>query len=331
MQFIIHKPGLLTTIQDQGRISYFAQAVPVSGPMDALAARIANMAVGNEAHAAVIEFTYGGAVLSAQTDALIAFSGDGCEVRANGEPVPFNKPVFVPAGITLTLFTTEYGCRSYLAIAGGWDVPELLQSRSTYLPAALGGWKGRALQANDLLTNEDRLTDITLKIEAALKGDTLRFPVWSIARRLLLPADTTTIRVMRGREFNWFTGSSVNAFFTGSYALSHKSNRIGYYLEGVLLERSTRRELLSTAVTPGTIQVTGNGSPVLLMTDCQTTGGYPRVAQVAAADLPLCGQLRPGDQISFREITAGEAERLYFEQEKQLEEIVEAIRLKYCS
>ncbi len=147
MQVRIVKPGLQTTIQDLGRNQYLPDAVPLSGAMDSLAARIANLAVGNECDAAVIEFTYANAAFYAESDSLIAWSGDGAFFTADDVLLPADRPVFIPQGTLIELKNSLYGSRSYMAIAGGWRVPVQLGSRSTYLSAGLGGFKGRALQS----------------------------------------------------------------------------------------------------------------------------------------------------------------------------------------
>lgn len=329
MQLIIEKPGLLSTIQDSGRMYHLSQAVPVSGAMDALSMRVANKAVGNPDNTAVIEFTYGGAELLAETNLLIALAGEGASLYTDALELPSNKPLFIPAGTALRLAGKRTGSRSYLAVAGGWDVPEILQSKSTYLMAGFGGFKGRRLMSKDVLKSSTDVSAVTTRILAGLEGPRVNYPAWSIASDLLLPRNKKTIRVIPGREFGWFREESQHDFFSKPYCLSSNSNRMGYYLEGPLIARSVQDELLSTAVAAGTIQVTGNGTPILLMADAQTTGGYPRIAQVAAADLPLCAQLKPGDKIQFQEISISEAETLYFEQERQLRELTGAIHFKY--
>ncbi len=329
MQIRIIKPGLLSTVQDMGRHLHLSQAVPVSGAMDTLSARLANIALGNDDNAAVIEFTYANAKFEATTDLLTAWAGDGAVLKSTGKLMPAARPVFIPAGTVVDLVSNPIGARTCLAVAGGWDVPMVLGSRSTFLTAAFGGMGGRALQANDVLSSDPEITPLTLEIFDSLKGDSIKYSSWKLLRESLLPADRKVIRVVPGREFNWFNGRSIVDFLSTSYTIGLKTNRMGYQLEGATITRLREDELLSTAVTPGTIQVTGNGSMILLMADCQTTGGYPRIAQIAAADLPLCAQMKPGDSISFKEITIAEAENWYIEQEKQLLRLVSAVKNKF--
>ncbi|WDF77193.1 biotin-dependent carboxyltransferase family protein [Mucilaginibacter sp. KACC 22773] len=329
MHIRLLKPGLLSTIQDMGRYAYLSQAVPISGAMDTLSARIANKVIGNNDNAAVIEFTYADAVISAEADLLIACAGDGAKLIAGTQKIPQERPVFIPSGTTVKLINNPSGSRTYLAIAGGWDVPDVLGSKSTFLTVGFGGMDGRALKAGDVLNAETRYSDITQKIFSKLRGDRINYPEWNIPRQLLLPSDRKNIRVVPAREFSWFDGRSVADFLSAPYIIDQRSNRMGYHLKGPGITRIKNDELLSNAVTPGTIQVTGNGGMIILMSDCQTTGGYPRIGQVASVDMPLCAQLKPGDVIYFKEISRHEAEILYIEREQQLQLLTTAVQTKF--
>ena len=329
MQISIIKPGILSTVQDLGRMAHLAEAVPVSGAMDWLSAAIANIACGNDINSAIIEFTYADAVFTMDTDVLIAYSGDGAFLNTNDDILPAGKAIYVPAGTTITLTPNPEGCRTYLAIAGGWDVPIVMGSRSTCLVAGFGGYNGRILKKGDLLTGCAEVTAVTKKIIESLRGNNIKFANWRVAREMFLPADLKTIRAVPGPEFTRFSATSILNFLFLPYTLTADSNRMGYRLQGEQITTTNRKELISTAVTPGTIQISGDGAPILLMADCQTTGGYPRIAQVAAVDMPLCAQLKPGDEIFFREISRHEAEMLYLERQEELKQLQEAIRVKY--
>ena len=326
MKIRILKPGLLSTIQDMGRRHFLSQGVPLSGAMDSLSARIANKAVGNSDDQAVIEFTYADAAFKAETDLLIAYAGDGMRLQAGAQILPPERPLFIPAGTNIQLIHNSGGVHTYLSIAGGWDVPEVLGRRSTCLAVSCGGFKGRPLQAGDVLSSNDQLSDISERLVEGLKSEQINFTKWSIARQLLLPTDRKVIRVTLAREADWFEGQSIVDFLSTPYVLSRNSNRMGFRLDGPEIIRTKNDELISTAVTPGTIQVTGNGQMILLMADCQTTGGYPRIAQVALVDLPLCGQLKPGDTIYFKEISRREAEVLYLKREDELSKLTTALK-----
>lgn len=331
MRICIIKPGIFTTIQDLGRNNFLAQAVPVSGAMDSLAHRIANKAIGNEDNAATIEFTYADASFKAETDVLISYSGKGAYLNFNGQVLPDDRPLFLPKDSVINLTPNVNGVRTYLAIAGGWNVSELMQSKSTYVTAKLGGLNGRVLQKDDLLESINELSPVSKAILKQFSTDGYFHTKWSIATTDLIPVDLKTIRVVPANEFGWFDVDSILSFLSNPYAVGIKSNRMGYQLVGKSLKRKIKKELLSTAVTPGTIQVTGSGELVMLMVDCQTTGGYPRIARVADVDISLCAQLKPGDIINFTEISADEAERLYFEREKELSIVTDSINFKYLT
>lgn len=331
MEISIIKPGLLTTVQDRGRYEYLAQAIPVSGAMDQLAHLLANKAVGNDDDLATLEFTYANASFKTHTAVLLAYSGDGAFLTYQGEVMPAEKPLFFPEGAILNFIHNPLGARSYLAIAGGWNVSEVLGSRSTYIPVKFGGYEGRKLAAGDILRSGAIVSPVAEAIMHQLNSKALIYPNWRISREILLPVNRKTIRVVLASEFSWFDASSIIAFLTKPYQISLKSDRMGYHLSGKPMVRKTKKELLSTAVTPGVIQVTGNGDLVILTADCQTTGGYPRIALVATVDLPLCAQLKPGDEISFTEISRDEAEELYLQQEHDLLLITNAINIKYTN
>ena len=331
MRISIIKPGIFSTIQDLGRNNFLAQAVPVSGSMDSLAHRIANKAIGNDDNTATIEFSYADAIFKAETDILISYSGKGAYLNFNGQIVPDDRPLFFIKGSIIKFTPNVNGVRTYLAIAGGWNVPDLMQSKSTYVIAKLGGLDGRVLQKGDLLESINELSSLSKAIFKQLSKEGYSYAKWSIATTDLIPVDLKTIRVVPANEFGWFDIDSILSFLSNPYTVGIKSNRMGYQLVGKSLKRKIQKELLSTAVTPGTIQVTGSGELVMLMADCQTTGGYPRIARVADVDISLCAQLKPGDVINFTEISADEAERLYFEREKELSIITDSINFKYLT
>jgi len=321
MQIRIIKPGILATIQDLGRENLRSQGVPLAGAMDRLSARIANQALGNRSDAAVIELTLGGARLYTESDVLIAYSGEGPPLGIGDHPLPPDRPLFVPRGTEIRQKTAGEGCRIYVAVAGGWDVPPIMKSRSTYLPAAFGGLRGRSLRAGDLLQSIEIPNTVTQKLLSRLSHHGKLYPSWGIARWSLRPSVTKRIRIVPAPEFTWFDGQSLVQFLSVPFRVSSESNRMGYRLEGPPMHRIVNREMISTAVVPGTIQVTGQGSLVILMADGQTTGGYPRIGQVAAVDLSLCAQLKPGDEFFFSEISRKEAEKLYIQQETALHKL----------
>ncbi|TCD05604.1 biotin-dependent carboxyltransferase family protein [Pedobacter frigidisoli] len=329
MQIKILKPGILSTIQDLGRMDFLSQAVPTSGAMDTLSARIANKAVGNPDDFAVIEFTYAAAELETLTDVLVAYAGDGAILSINGNNLPSERPLFIPKGNTIKLKNNPDGARTYLSIVGGWAAKTVMGSKSTYLTAGFGGHYGRSLIAGDVLSNDPITSQLSKTMIKKLKSDTPKFLNWSIPKTLLLSSNRKVIRVFPGREFSKFNGLSITNFFSSTFKIAVNSNRMGFHLEGNLMLQRKKEELLSTAVAPGTIQVTGSGNLILLMADCQTTGGYPRIAQVAAVDLTLCAQLKPGDSLQFEDISTEDAEILYLEREKELNKLTTAISSRF--
>ncbi|TDO20204.1 5-oxoprolinase subunit C family protein [Pedobacter duraquae] len=328
MKIKVLKTGVLSTIQDLGRMSYLSEAIPQSGAMDSLSARVANKALGNQDDCATIEFTYGDAAIESKTDLLIAYAGSGSILTVNEETLPMERPLFIPAGNIILINHAVYGARIYLAIAGGWDVPLVMGSKSTYLPAGFGGYLGRVLKKGDLLNNAKQLSDVSLAFLKFLCGDRINYPKWSIAKRKMLPGHLYEIRIVPGREFGWFDAQSILDLLSAEFSVGAKSNRMGYQLGGAKMKRVRQQELLSTAICPGTVQVSGDGGMILLMADCQTTGGYPRIAQVALVDLPLCAQLRPGDTFRFIEISRQEAEDLAIRRERDLARLTRAVELK---
>lgn len=329
MEISISKPGILSTIQDRGRTNYLAQAVPLSGALDSLSARIANIAVGNDEDFATLEYTYAAAEFKAETDILIAYAGDGAYLTADGKKLPSERPVFIPAGRVIKLTNNPTGATTYLAIAGGFDLPQVLESKSTYLLGHFGGLEGRSLKTGDRLFNPENISFSAQKIMESLQGPDVAWPSWYIPRAYFLPADRKKIRIFPAEEFTWFNSDSIISFLSKAFSVGLNSNRMGIQLSGNKISGRKMNELLSTAVCPGTIQVTGNGEMILLMADCQTTGGYPRIGQVAAVDLPLCAQLKPNDSIHFTEISRDDAEILYIEQEKALEKFKLAVESKF--
>lgn len=331
MQIKILKPGILSTVQDLGRYSYRSQAVAVSGAMDTLSHRLANKVLGNPDGAPTIEFSYAAAEFICETDVLIAYSGAGAFLVHNGIQLISDSPVFLSKGSKVKLIHNPDGARTYLAIVGGWDVPGVMGSCSTYLTAKLGGINGGALIAAQLINANPLITNITTAIIRKFANLENAEKPLRIHRQSFLSAKRKTIRIFMAREHDWFEDSSIFSLLNEPFKIGRQSNRMGYQLEGNAMKRITQQELLSTAVTQGTIQVNGAGQLILLMADCQTTGGYPRIAQVAAIDLPLCAQLKPGDVINFKNISHDEAEKLYIAREKELKKLDAAIasRLSY--
>lgn len=326
------RPGLLTSVQDAGRYGFQKHGVIVSGVMDPLAHRIANLLVGNEEAEATLEMTLKGPILEFLEDALISICGGDLSPSVEGTPVPMWKPIFLKKGSVLDFGPCRTGIRAYLAIAGGWDVPLVMNSRSTYLRAGIGGFEGRALKAGDELSAGAR-TLLGKEMMKRLSGQSAQAAFtaaeWGVAQEMV-PNYTSApvIRAIRGNQYDWFTQESQIAFYSQPYKVTPQSDRMGYRLEGPILELTEPMELISEAVAFGSIQVPAEGKPIVLLADRQTTGGYPKIAQIATIDLPLIAQTKPGDTIRFTEISREEAEWLLLDRENQIRQLKTGIWVK---
>ena len=329
MSIKITKPGIFSTVQDLGRPQFLDLAVPVSGVMDPISASIANLLVGNDVNASLIEIVDGNFECIIQADVLMALVSGNASFEINNKATPINRPLFIPKGSTIQLKNNIEGRYAYLAIAGGWDVPEVLGSKSTFVTAAFGGHHGRRLKTDDELVACKTLSNQNKILFQTLKREMVNWPAWCVSPKQFIAASNSKVRVIMGREFDWFEDSSVADFLAKPYQFTN-ANRMGYRLEGskIIRKKSQQNELLSTAVVPGTIQVTGDGSLILLMADCQTTGGYPRLAKVADVDLPICAQLKPGHAIHFELINLVDAEKLYLDLQSDFKKLAAAIQLK---
>lgn len=338
MSIEVIKSGLLTTVQDLGRFGYQKYGVGPGGAMDPFAHRVANLLVGNSQGESTLEITWQGPVLSFREDALIALCG------GRFLPIPGWRPVYVRKGTVIDFGISMAGCRAYLAVAEGFVLPVVMGSRSTHLRAGIGGFKGRALQAGDVLPLRATPSELMRRMRERKGLPIVDGRSWVSAGKwrispLIGPAayqrnaEVHLIRVIRGRQFALFSEESRERFFSDHYTITPQADRMGYRLRGAggmeglggsygtpepQLVLSQPYELISEPVTFGTIQVPADGQPVILMADRQTTGGYPQIAQVAAVDLPILAQRIPGDQIRFTEISLRDAESLYVQQEKEL-------------
>ena len=278
------KPGLLTTVQDEGRWGWQHLGVPVAGPMDATAFRLANRLVGNGPEAAGLEITLVGPELRLDTDAVLALTGAELDAMLDDRPMPRLVAVAAAAGSTLRFGQRRRGARAYLAVRGGIDVEPVAGSRATGLAARFGPLGGRPLCAGD-----------ALPIGAATAGEPIWRPI-DEARLPPLPSGGAVVRFLWGPDE--FPAAARERLIAERFVVSPESNRMGYRLDGPRLPAADG-DRLSEATPIGSIQVPPSGQPILLMADRQTTGGYPRVGTVITADVDLAGQLAPGDWIAF--------------------------------
>lgn len=300
MEIKIIRAGMQATVQDLGRTGHRAEGVPASGAMDSCALRIANALVGNPENAAAIEFAFVGPTLAFSEDTWVALGGAECE------GLPSWRLHRVPVGAALEIGPCVRGCRGYLAVSGGIDVPMVLGSRSTYLRGGFGGFEGRALRKGDVLR-----TLAGPGVSRELGGGSAN---WRIDPRVLPPySSEPTVRVVEGVDADVGRGWIEEVF-----RVSPQSDRMGLRLKSERPLTTNRRELLSTAVAPGTVQLPPDGQLLVLMADAQTIGGYPQIAHVISVDLPLLAQLRPGDRVRFSVVNLEEAHRLALAREHAL-------------
>ncbi|NLY43323.1 MAG: biotin-dependent carboxyltransferase [Clostridiaceae bacterium] len=317
MEFLkIINPGVLSTIQDLGRKGYQQYGIPVSGAMDPFALQAANLLVGNQRDEAGIEITYPGFEAEILNDCIIAVTGGDLGAKINGTYIPRWKSIYVTKGSRISFDRLCEGCRCYLAVGGGIQVPSVLGSKSTYLRGGFGGYKGRKLQKDDVLyTSPDNAQ--------YFKYAGRRLPVKDIPKY----RSPFKIRVILGPQHEHFTPESINTFLSEPYVVGEKSDRMGYRLEGPKLEHVAGADIISDGVPLGAIQVPGHGNPIIMLADRQTTGGYTKIATVISVDISLLAQCKPGDKIFFEEISIEEAHQLLRYQEQVLKQISEMVKL----
>jgi biotin-dependent carboxylase-like uncharacterized protein len=288
-------PGLATTVQDLGRRGFQRLGIPVSGALDATALAIANLAVGNPADAAALECLYQGpsfVIAADQVRVAVAGVSAQLDVEFDGQRqrVPSAQSVTLPRGAILRVVLAAPAISAMLAVAGGIAVPAAMGSRSTYTRARLGGFDGRPLRVGDLLPVGP----------ASLDGPDQRVDV-----RLTIP---DVIRVVLGPQDDYFSPDAITAFLSTPYTVTTASDRMGHRLSGAKLGGEKGYNITSDSVPPGAIQVPGDGQPIILLADRQTTGGYPKIATIISADIPALGRVGPGAVLRFARVTIAEAE-----------------------
>jgi len=320
----IVRAGVLASVQDLGRTGYRRFGVCTSGALDPLSLYVGNRLVGNRSDAAGIEFTLGNATLRFHANGLIALTGADCRATLDGAPVHAWRAIPVQRGQTLTLRVAQGGVRAYLCVAGGIDVPEMMGSRSTDLKAGFGGYEGRPLKDGDKLA----VLPADTTYAPDISGDAVanKAARWTFDRA---QDNTPVIRVLPGPEYDDFLAEAQVAFWESDWTLTPNSNRMGFRLQGPELQRKKQRsgDLLSHGVVPGVIQVPPSGQPIVLMADAQTTGGYPRIGVVIAADLWKLAQVRLGGAVRFVRSTREEARHALAEEHAYLRQIDAAIAM----
>lgn len=300
------RAGLQTTIQDEGRWGFQAQGVPVAGPMDPFAFRLANALVGNPRSIAGLEVAFIGPELEFEAERMVVVTGADFEITVDGAAAPHSQPFVIPASGRIKFGSRRRGARAYLAINGGIDAPMVLGSRATHVPSRMGGWMGRALASGDRVS-----LGATTNAEPSAS---IRFA----RRELELSATSHVVRILPGPDRDRFTEDALETLQSGPYAVGTNSDRMGFRLTGSPLTHVRGADLISDATPLGTLQVPHSGQPILLMADRQTTGGYPRIATVISADIGIAGQAAPGDLISFKICSPAEALTALIAREQRL-------------
>ena len=319
MSVLVRSAGFLTSVQDLGRTGFRQSGVSLGGALDAHALRVANALVGNDDTAAGIEVTLGTVRLKFDDERVVAWCGGPFAVRINDSALPPGHAGLVAKDDELTVVALDDGGRAWLAISGGIDVPLVLGSRSTDLRGNFGGHEGRALRDGDVipLFKERSRGCGTDQQKPRLESAAPWISDWSAPTPWTSTANRDRfLRIVRGAHWNRFTPEAQSSLVTNSFVVTPDSDRMGARLDGPELERIEATDLLSEAVAPGTLQVPPNGKPILLLGDCQTIGGYPKIAHVITVDLPIAAQLWRGDPVRFREVSLAEAQDVLREREE---------------
>ena len=320
MSLVIIKAGMLSTFQDLGRFGQQHLGVSVAGAMDQRAHQLANLLVGNDTRLATLEVTLTGPTICFTKPCCIALCGADLSATLNGQPIALNRPLVIRAQDELSFGLRRHGTRAYLAVHGGFALTPVLDSTSTYLRSAMGGWQGRALRRADEIPLLSPLRDAGL--------EELAMDLWDI--KVYLPSaiaasSRTRVRLIKSQQWQEFTPESCAALLTESYRVSPDSERMGYRLQGTPLLMTAPRQMISEATTFGTIQVPAGGQPIILMADRQTTGGYPKMAYVASVDLPSVAQMGPGDTIMFETVGLERAQALELARAQAFETLAQAL------
>ncbi len=316
-------PGALTTVQDVGRAGHAAEGFPECGACDKYAMALSNLLCGNTdcLHTAVLEMTLMGATLRAQTPVIAALTGAQAAPTLNGQSVPMNRPFLMKEGDVLEIGAFTGGLRGYLAVSGGFDVPAVLGSRATDVKTHIGGLEGRALRAGDMLpvgqgdASARRLAALSRGAEAIAQKPWLLRP--STPQGFLGDAVMPLLRAVPGPQDDAFTAEGLHTFTHGVYTVSPDSGRMAARLSGPAVASVRGSDILSDGIVEGSVQISANGQPIVMLADHQTTGGYAKIATVLPCDLPVLAQTRPGAPVAFRFVTpAGGMQALRLERSK---------------
>ena len=313
MSIKIIKPGLQATLQDGGRNQYRNIGVGAGGAMDNFAFAAANFLTGNEEAFPVLEINFPAPEILFEADALISITGADFSPFAGDMQIPLWKPVLITENTILRFTKPLTGSRAYIAVHKGWQADQWLNSYSTHLKLQAGGFRGRALQKDDAIVFEK----LPFTVE---KTQVLPWQANLAAVEKIYSAEKI-ISCIQSAEWNWLDENSQTIFAQQQFTVTSQSDRMGYRFTGTPLRQTNTKELISSATDAGTVQLLPGGNIIVLMADCQTTGGYPRIASVIKADLPKLAQIKPGEKINFRMITLQEAEQEWLQYLKMKQKI----------
>lgn len=305
----VRSSGPLSTVQDAGRFGYMSTGFSPGGAMDSYSMRIANLLVGNRPEEGVIEMTMMGMTVTFDGDAVLALTGADMQPFLNEEeePLPMYTAFQVHKGDVLKMGAAMSGMRSYLAVSGGFKLPFVMGSLSTNLKCGLGGFEGRKLKAGDVLPLRETIT-------LPLVGSRKTQPENNYRRDI-------TVRVVLGPQDDYFTDKGIETFLGTAYTVSGQSDRMGVRLEGAKIENKNGVDIISDGIATGAVQIPASGTPIIMMADRQTTGGYAKIATVISADLKKMAQAAPGTTVRFEAVTEKEAVRLKKQEENRLRQL----------
>lgn len=312
MTLHIRRPGILTTVQDLGRVGPRSLGINPNGVMDRTATRLINTLLGNDENEAVLEMHFPAAEIEFDAECSFAIGGADFSARLNEEAIRNWSSFAAGKGDVLRFTKPGSGTRAYLAVTGGLAIDPWLGCRSTNMVAEAGGFTGRKLKSSDRIELRGPLRVKPHTIAPSVIPKYSRFP---------------TVRIAKSGEFDLLTAISERAFLNDGFTVTNESNRMGYRLSGHPLHLLHKKEMVSAAVTFGTIQLLPDGQLIVLMADHQTAGGYPRIANIISADLPLLAQLGTNDRVSFHLVSIEDAEHLVAEFERDLCRLRTGIRL----
>ena len=303
--------GLLSLVQGGPRIGFQQYGVPVSGAMDDYSLRIANVLVGNDEYESCIESLIIGPAIEFDEKSIIAITGGDLGPMLNGIRIDMYRSYIVSSGDILSFSGMENGCRTYIAFAGGIDVPIVMGSKSTYIKGKLGGYKGRELRDGDYIK--------LLKFDGNINSILPKKYVKEYDKEIIL-------RAVRGPQDNMFDSKNIKTFYNSVYNITNECDRMGYRLSGDKINHLDGADIVSDGIAFGAIQIPGHGNPIIMMSDRQTVGGYTKIANVISVDLCKLAQCKPGDKVKFKEVDIYEAHRILKKYEDEISEIKNNIK-----